>query len=233
MNQTIDQRLNVRVANFSNIDLPGKHLLNFHSEDIGTIVNKLRRYADLPYVFVAGKEKTGQITELLSALKAIRSPSYPYAFFSIDGAEVDVDDPDLDIVKIGSADAKTVRDRIDEYVVSRFSFDANTLRIKNSGPLPTTIDVAIVGAGITGLYTANRLMEAGISFCIFEKSDVVGGIWSMYANRTSRVNSSECAYRLLEKKLGPTATTPTHGKYLKTFPNWLKMYRTISSSRPR
>jgi cation diffusion facilitator CzcD-associated flavoprotein CzcO len=62
------------------------------------------------------------------------------------------------------------------------------------------VDVAIIGAGITGLYTANRLMEAGIPFCIFEKSGLVGGIWSTYANRTSRVNSSECAYRLLEKK---------------------------------
>ena len=200
MNQRIDQRLNVRVANFSTIDLPGKHLLNFDSEDIGTIVNKLRRYADLPYVFVVGKEKTLKISELLSALKAIRSPCYPYALFSIDGAEVGVHDPDLDMVRIDSIDAKTVGDRIDEYALSRFRFDASTLRIENSGPLPTKVDVAIIGAGITGLYTANKLMEGGIPFCIFEKSGGVGGIWSMYANRTSRVNSSECAYRLLEKK---------------------------------
>jgi cation diffusion facilitator CzcD-associated flavoprotein CzcO len=200
MNQRIEQRPNVRVANFSTVDLPGNYLLNFESEEIGTILNKLRRYADLPYVFVAGKERSGIVAELLSALKAIRSPCYPYALFSIDGAKLDVADPDLDIVKIDGIDAKTVRDRIDDYAVSRFSFDANRLRLSNSGPLPTKVDVAIIGAGVTGLYTANRLMEAGISFCIFEKSGLVGGIWSTYANRTSRVNSSECAYRLLEKK---------------------------------
>ena len=96
MNQRIDQRPNVRVANFSTVDLPGNYLLNFESEEIGTILDKLRRYADLPYVFVAGKERSGIVAELLSALKAIRSPCYPYALFSIDGAELDVDDPDLD-----------------------------------------------------------------------------------------------------------------------------------------
>lgn len=200
MNQTIGQRLNVRVANFSNIDLPGEHLLKFDSEEITTIVGKLRKYTDLPYVFVAEKEKAGTIAELLSALKAIRSACYPYALFSIDGGELDVGDPDLDIVKIHGADPKTVRERIDAYALSKFNHDGNKLRLANSDPLPTKIDVAIIGAGITGLYAANRLLEAGISFCILEKSGAVGGIWSQYANRTSRVNSSECAYRLLEKK---------------------------------
>lgn len=200
MNQTIGQRLNVRVANFSNIDLPGEHLLKFDSEEITTIVGKLRKYTDLPYVFVAEKEKARTIAELLSALKAIRSACYPYALFSIDGGELDVGDPDLDIVKIHGADPKTVRERIDAYALSKFNYDGNKLRLANSDPLPTKIDVAIIGAGITGLYAANRLLEAGISFCILEKSGAVGGIWSQYANRTSRVNSSECAYRLLEKK---------------------------------
>lgn len=200
MNQTIGQRLNVRVANFSNMNLPGEHLLKFDSEEITTIVDKLRKYTDLPYVFVAEKEKAGTIAELLSALKAIRSACYPYALFSIDGGELDVGDPDLDIVKIHGADPKTVRERIDAYALSKFNYDGNKLRLANSDPLPTKIDVAIIGAGITGLYAANRLLEAGISFCILEKSGAVGGIWSQYANRTSRVNSSECAYRLLEKK---------------------------------
>jgi cation diffusion facilitator CzcD-associated flavoprotein CzcO len=200
MNQKIDQKSIIRVANFSNIDLRGDHLLNFDSEDVETIVNKIRRYADRPYVYAVAKENAGQITELLSALKAIRSPCYPYALFSIDGADLDVDDTQLDIVKIGSTDAQTISNRVNEYASARFNFDENKLRIGNPGPLPIKVDVSIVGAGVTGLYAANKLMEAGISFCIFEKSDMVGGIWSMYANRSSRVNSSECAYRLFEKK---------------------------------
>ena len=200
MNQTIDQMARIRVANFSNIDLRGDHLLNFHSGRIETIVQKIRKYADLPYVYVVTKENARQIKELLSALKAIRSPSYPYALFSIDGADLDVGDTHLDIVKIGSTNAETIHNRVNEYVSVRFNFDKNKLRIANPGPLPTKVDVTIVGAGVTGLYASNRLMQAGISFCIFEKSDIVGGIWSGYANRTSRVNTSECAYRLFEKR---------------------------------
>jgi len=200
MNPTTGQTVNFRVANFSNIDLPGDHLLNFDSEPIETIVNNIRRYADLPYVYVVGKENARQVSELLSVLKSIRSPCYPHALFSIDDADLDIDDAHLDLVKIGSTEPKTVHDRVNQYAGSRFSFDFNKLRIINSSPLPTQTDVVIVGAGITGLYAANRLMEAGISFCIFEKRDMVGGIWSRYANRSSRVNSSESAYRLFEKK---------------------------------
>jgi hypothetical protein len=200
MNRSIDPTLNIRVANFSNLDLQAAHLLHFDSEEIGAIVNKIRRYADLPYVYVVAEENARQVTEVLSALKAIRSPSYPYALFSIDGAALEVHDTDLDIVKIGSTNAETIDGRVKEYASVRFDFDKRRLRLGNFGPLPAKVDVVIVGAGVTGLYAANRLMEAGISFCVFEKSDLVGGIWSTYANRTSRVNSSECAYRLLEKQ---------------------------------
>jgi hypothetical protein len=199
MNQTTGPAPIFRVANFSKMTLPGAHLLNFDSQDIPGIVNKLRLYADLPYVFVAEAEKAGLVTELLSALKAVRSACYPHAVFLTGDALLDGGDPDLDILTMGRADAQTVRERIDHYALSRFKFDGSKLRISNSGPLPARVDVAIVGAGITGLYAANRLMQAGISFCILEKSGAVGGIWSRYANRTSRVNSSECAYRLLEQ----------------------------------
>jgi len=172
MNQTIDQTPNMRVANFSKIDLRGDHVLNFDSEDVETIVNKIRTYADLPYVYVVSQENAGQVAELLSALRKIRSRCYPYALFSVDGADPDVDDTHLDIVKIGSADAETIRNRIREYASTRFSFDETKLRIANPGPMPTKVDVAVVGAGVTGLYAANKLMEAGISFGIFEKSDI-------------------------------------------------------------
>ena len=200
MNQTSGHRPGVRVANFSKMALPGAHRLNFDSQDVATIVGALRRYADLPYVFVAGKENSGTIAELLSALRAIRSTCYPYAVFLTDGADLDLGDPEVDIVPVGSDDPQTVRERIDRYAAARFSFDPDQLRLRNPSPLPSQVDVAIVGAGITGLYASNRLREAGLSVCILEKSDAVGGIWNCYANHTSRVNSSECAYRLLEKK---------------------------------
>ena len=200
MSQTIEPAVSVRVANFSNIDLPGEHRLDFSSDDVGAMVNKIRKYADLPYVYVVGKDHARQAIELMSALKAVRSPCYPYAVFLIDGADLDIQDIHLDIVRIESTDAKTIQDRITAYALYRLDFDFNKLRIRNPRPLPARVDVAVVGAGITGLYAANRLAKAGISSCLLEKSDRVGGIWSQYANRSSRVNSSESAYRLFEKE---------------------------------
>jgi hypothetical protein len=200
MNQTVDLKRNIRVANLSTIDLPDVCLLNFESDDIDTMVNEIRIHADLPYVFMVAKEKAAHLTALLAALKAIRSPCYPYALFAIDGADLTASDPDLDVVKIAGTDTQTIQSHLQAYVASRFKFNENNLRIRNENPLPASVDVAIVGAGITGLYAADRLLAAGISVCIFDSSDRVGGIWSRYANRTSRVNSSECAYRLFEKQ---------------------------------
>ena len=38
-------------------------------------------------------------------------------------------------------------------------------------------EVAIIGAGMSGLLAAHRLQQAGIPFTIFEKNDEVGGTW--------------------------------------------------------
>lgn len=42
-------------------------------------------------------------------------------------------------------------------------------------------DAVIVGAGFSGLYMLHRLREAGLSVCVFEAGDGVGGVW--YWNR--------------------------------------------------
>ena len=188
----------VRIANFSNMDIPAEYLLRFDSEESASIVKKIRQHADLPYVYIVGNEQAKQVADVLSALKAIRSPCYPYAIFSVDDADLSFEGQDLDIIPIDNTNTDTLRRRITEYTALRFQFDDRQLRIDSAGSPPATAEVAIVGAGVTGLYAANRLMERGTSFCIFDKSDKVGGIWSMYANATSRVNTSEGAYRLIE-----------------------------------
>lgn len=200
MNRTYHFSLGIRVANFSAIELPFAHQLKFDSQDTAAIVKKIRRYADLPYVFVVSEDQAGRIINILAALKAIRSPCFPYALFIVGDAETGVDRADVDIIRVGGADAGTLANRIAEYAAAKLRFDEAKLRVGSAGPLPQTVDVAIVGGGIIGLYAANRLRQEGLSFCVLEKDNQVGGIWSSYANAASRVNSSECAYRLVENK---------------------------------
>lgn len=42
-------------------------------------------------------------------------------------------------------------------------------------PLPDSVDVAVVGAGLAGIAAARVVHEAGLSFAMFESSDGVGG----------------------------------------------------------
>ncbi len=199
MTDTADFQSHVRVLNLSELDLPCDHLLNVDTDDVSQLVKIIRRYADLPFVYVVTRKKAALVPDLLAALKTIRSTCYPYAIFAIEGAVVAVDDTALDIVAIETQDAGTINDRIVAYAGARFNFDVHKLQVGTAASLPTKVDVAIVGAGITGIYAANRLKAAGISYAILEKRDRVGGIWSQYANTTSQVNSSECSYRLFEK----------------------------------
>jgi len=200
MNRILDQARTVRIANFTDIDFKRDEFINFDSEPTESIVKTLRTYADLPYVYIVSKKRAGLIPGLLSQLEAIRSPCYPYALFIMEDAEVDMDDTSLNIVRVDSTDAEKIKDRIIEYAAARLDFEKAKLQLNNPNRLPETVDVIIVGAGITGLYAANRLSESGISYSVLEKQDMVGGIWSRYANSSSQVNSSEGAYRLFEKQ---------------------------------
>ena len=40
------------------------------------------------------------------------------------------------------------------------------------------INACGAGAGVTGLYAAGVLRQNGITFCILDKRDTAGGIWS-------------------------------------------------------
>ena len=199
MTDTNNRMSDVRVLNFSTIDLSCEHLMDADFGDVAALVKKIRRYADLPFVWVVSREKTSLVPELLAALKTIRSTCYPYAVFTVGEAKLDIDDTELDIVTIEGSDTGMIQDHIAAYVAARFKFDEKMLQVGTGASLPAKVDVAIIGSGITGIYAANRLKEAGISYTVLEKRDRVGGIWSQYANTTSQVNSSECSYRLLEK----------------------------------
>lgn len=77
--------------------------------------------------------------------------------------------------------------------LSQTSFDKRCLVLPRS-KVPPVVDVVVVGAGLLGMLTAHRCTSAGFSVAVLEQRPVIGGIWSMYANSTSQVNSSEGGY---------------------------------------
>lgn len=78
----------------------------------------------------------------------------------------------------------------------------------NQKPLPPRVDVVVVGGGLLGMMQAIRLRESGHSVIVLEQRALVGGIWSMFANSTSQVNSSEGGYCL--KDLLPADSPRRH-----------------------
>ncbi len=196
---------NVRIANFCGLPLFNQNVLNLDPHHIATNLQEIRKYADLPYVYLLSAEQINLVADLLSELKSIRSTCYPHALFLTSGAEhflndLTPDDTDLDVIQLDSLGSDGVSKKITAYARSKFNYDDGKLVIANDRFLPEMVDILVVGAGVTGLYAAKIFQKSNIPFCIVDKRDRVGGIWSLYANRTSQVNTSEGAYRLIEKR---------------------------------
>ena len=205
LSENTNRALNMRLANFSRVELSLNPILNFDSQDIPLIVNELRRHADLPYGFIFSARQMKLVNELLLELKSIRSACFPYALFLLDGSDIhpaglDLTEFDCDFIRIDRSDPDNFEKTIIAYAQKRLVFDTRRLKVSSTKVLPKTVDVVIVGAGVTGLYAANHLSKNNISFCLVEKRESVGGIWSQYANSTSQVNTSEAGYRMIEKK---------------------------------
>lgn len=76
-------------------------------------------------------------------------------------------------------------------------------------PLPTDVDVVVVGAGIVGLTTAERLLAQGRSVLVLEARDVAGGV---SGNTTAKVTAQHSMiYDHLRGRFGP-AVARTYGQ---------------------
>jgi len=197
--------VDMRIANFSNMELALNHVLNLDSNSVPSNLKELRKYADLPYGYLFTSDQIELVNDLLSELKKIRSACFPYALFLIDGsglntAKSEFVDTDADVIRIDGPKPQNAEKVIIDYAQKRFVFDNRQLKITSNKVLPKKVDVVIVGAGVTGLYAAHQLSKNNISFCVVDQRDIVGGIWSKYANRSSQVNTSEGGYRLIEKE---------------------------------
>ncbi len=195
----------VRVADFCSARLSLTDVLPVNSSDVSETVAHLRKYADLPYVYLLTGDQRPFVHKVLAQLAAIRSTCYPHALFILNpvdgGPQADPDDPcpELQVFELQDTNADAIGERITAFAGTIQDFDHDYLKFSQARPLPRTVDVMVVGAGLVGLYAARRLKAQGLSFCVADQREQVGGIWSKYANSTSQVNSSEGAYRLVEQ----------------------------------
>jgi len=204
-----------KIVNLSSIDLQSDAVLPITSHDSAGIVATVRQYSDVPHVYVVDQERIELVSKLLASLKKIRSTSYPHALFVVSGDYSEFESPYLDIQPIGSQETDDVLELINQYSQQKFSFNKGDLDNRNDNSLPEQVDVLIVGGGITGLYAAHRLAKQGIPFCVVEEREIAGGIWTKYANATSQVNTSEGAYRLIEREIRVNRDHSTTAEVLK------------------
>ena len=196
---TVSTDRRMRVANFTDLVLDFEQQLDPGAEELSETIARFRAHADRPYAYVVDSNHSDTVQALLAELRAIRSPCTPYALFLVEGAKVDVNGADIDTIDLEKHDALSIRDAVADYAAARLTFDREKLKVGNTAAPPEQTGVVIIGAGITGLYAASRLVEAGIDCQVLEKGDVIGGIWTHFANSTSQVNTSECGYRLVER----------------------------------
>ncbi|NUS95231.1 MAG: NAD(P)-binding protein, partial [Nocardia sp.] len=72
-----------------------------------------------------------------------------------------------------------------------------------SSPGRTRVDVAVVGAGIAGLYALHRFRGSGLTVRVFEAADGVGGVWywNRYPGARCDVESVDYSYSFDEDLL--------------------------------
>ena len=97
------------------------------------------------------------------------------------------------------SDAAAIAALVSTTMLDGTGFDRRTLALgANPKPLPDATRVVVIGGGLLGMVAAHRLLARGHEVVILEQRTLVGGIWSMHANSTSQVNSSEGGYCLKE-----------------------------------
>lgn len=52
----------------------------------------------------------------------------------------------------------------------------------SSNPIESTVDVVVIGAGISGLAAAKCLLDDGLKVTVLERSGDIGGLWTYREN---------------------------------------------------
>lgn len=152
------------------------------------LIEHLKNYVDIPSVFLFDDENETIVNDFIKKIENTRY--YPN-----------------ELLKFSSSYKENLEHLLDTYS----TIDQNKLLVQNDNSLDDLYDVVVVGAGINGLYAANKLINKGLKVCLLEKNHQIGGVWNSYANFTSQVNSSEASYRFVDEpklKINKDHTSP-------------------------
>ena len=155
---------------------------------IDILIEHMKNYVDIPIIFVHDELNKNKVNELEK--KCRNTIYYPNEIIEFN---------------------ENSNELIDELIMKYSKIDESKLIVNNTKALCNEYDIIIVGAGLTGLYSANKLKNLGYNICLLEKNDKLGGIWDTYANFTSQVNTSEAAYRIIDDeryKINKDHTSP-------------------------
>ena len=92
--------------------------------------------------------------------------------------------------------AKTTRDTMRSCVGFK---NQRTPRIRRIRRVGNTSNFTVTGAGISGIFLARKILLDGHQCVVLERESGVGGVWHTQANSSSKVNTSEAAYRIAER----------------------------------
>ena len=56
-----------------------------------------------------------------------------------------------------------------------------------------SVDVLIIGGGITGINTAYHLIDSGLSVCLVEKNNIGGGVTSKTTGKLTYLQDNMCS----------------------------------------
>ena len=87
------------------------------------------------------------------------------------------DDPELFARLLPLALGSDVDDEFVPLLLEQGGFQLSQPTLPRTVPIPETMNVAIIGAGLAGIIAALAAAEAGVAYEIFDRNDEVGGTW--------------------------------------------------------
>ncbi|MGE2723881.1 flavin-containing monooxygenase [Mycolicibacterium pulveris] len=143
------------------------------------------------------------VSAIVDALDTPRAPDAPAA-----------DDPELFTRLLPIALGSDVDDEFVPLLLEQGGFQLSQPTLPRTVPIPESMTVAIIGAGLAGIITALSAADAGVSYQIFDRNDEVGGTWLTTRYPGIGVDTPS-AYYSLSREVNPDWTSyyPEGGEY--------------------